>query len=125
MKLLKIFFFLSLLFSSVLYSNNLEKVSLQLNWKYQFEFAGFIAAYEKGFYKDAGFDVELREYDYSINVIDDIKSKKATFGIYDLSLQNTEKMKYLYFLVRKYTTKSHRKTHSYPKMKLVFVLFAI
>jgi len=106
MKLLKIFFLLSLLFSSVLYSNNLEKVSLQLNWKYQFEFAGFIAAYEKGFYKDAGFDVELREYDYSINVIDDIKSKKATFGIYDLSLLEYYDEKSPIILLANYMKKS-------------------
>ena len=37
---------------------NLEKVSLQLHWKYQFEFAGFIGAKEKGFYKEAGLDVD-------------------------------------------------------------------
>ena len=33
--------------------DDLEKVSLQLKWKYQFQFAGFIIAKEKGFYKDA------------------------------------------------------------------------
>lgn len=38
-----------------------QKVSVQLNWKFQYEFAGFIVALEKGYYKDAGFDVELLE----------------------------------------------------------------
>src|SRR5262245_17726946 len=38
----------------------LEKVSLQLKWLHQFQFAGYYVALEKGFYRDAGFDVEIR-----------------------------------------------------------------
>ena len=34
----------------------LEKVSLQLQWFDQFQFAGYYMAKEKGFYKKAGFD---------------------------------------------------------------------
>ena len=79
--------FLLLLFSFSLFANrnsdNLEKVSLQLHWKYQFEFAGFIAAKEKGFYKDAGLDVELREYKDGIDIEDDVICGKATYGIYN------------------------------------------
>ena len=63
--------------------NSLEKVSLQLHWKYQFEFAGFIAAKEKGFYKDAGLDVELREYADGIDIENDVLCGKATYGIYN------------------------------------------
>ena len=63
--------------------NKLEKVSLQLHWKYQFEFAGFIAAKEKGFYKDAGLDVELREYKNGIDIEKDVITGKATYGIYN------------------------------------------
>jgi signal transduction histidine kinase/ABC-type nitrate/sulfonate/bicarbonate transport system substrate-binding protein len=61
----------------------LEKVSLQLHWKYQFEFAGFIAAKEKGFYKDVGLDVDLREYEYGINVEDEVLTGRANYGIYN------------------------------------------
>jgi PAS domain S-box-containing protein len=86
MKLIKLLFILLLSIFSSLYAKELEKISIQLNWKYQFEFAGFITAYEKGFYKDLGFDVELREYNENINVIDEVKNKKADLGIYDLSL---------------------------------------
>jgi ABC-type nitrate/sulfonate/bicarbonate transport system substrate-binding protein len=39
----------------------LEQVSLQLKWQHQFQFAGYYAALEKGFYRDAGLDVEVRE----------------------------------------------------------------
>src|SRR5690349_22262615 len=39
----------------------LDHVSLQLKWKHQFQFAGYYAAAAKGFYRDAGLEVELRE----------------------------------------------------------------
>jgi ABC-type nitrate/sulfonate/bicarbonate transport system substrate-binding protein/signal transduction histidine kinase len=78
------------LFSCLLVSlhavNTLEKVSLQLDWKYQYEFAGFIAAKEKGFYRDAGLDVELREYQNNIDTATDILSRKATYGSYNTSI---------------------------------------
>lgn len=67
-------------------SKHLEKVSLQLHWKYQFEFAGFIAAKEKGFYRDAGLDVELKEYEKGMNVIDEVLSHRANYGIYNSSI---------------------------------------
>ena len=59
----------------------LEKVSLQLIWKHQFEFAGFYAAIEKGFYRDRGLDVELREYENGLDVLDEVLSGRATYGI--------------------------------------------
>lgn len=67
-------------------SKGLEKVSLQLDWKYQFEFAGFIAAKEKGFYRDVGLDVELREYQNNIDTASDILNRKATYGSYNTSI---------------------------------------
>jgi ABC-type nitrate/sulfonate/bicarbonate transport system substrate-binding protein len=64
-------------------TEQLEKVSLQLHWKYQFEFAGFIAAKEKGFYEDVGLDVELKEYDFGIDIESDVISGKSEYGIYN------------------------------------------
>jgi len=66
-----------------LYAQNLQKVSLQLHWKYQFEFAGFIAAKEKGFYEEVGLDVTLKEYKYGINIVDDVLNHRSTYGIYN------------------------------------------
>ncbi|MFH0708780.1 MAG: ABC transporter substrate-binding protein [Pseudomonadota bacterium] len=77
---------LSLLIVSLYGAQRLEKVSLQLDWKYQFEFAGFIAAKEKGFYRDAGLDVELREYQNNIDTASDILNRKATYGSYNTSI---------------------------------------
>ena len=56
-------FLLSASYAQYIYGQKrVEHVSLQLHWKYEFEFAGFIAAKEKGFYKDVGLDVELKEF---------------------------------------------------------------
>lgn len=58
-----------------------QKVSLQLLWKHQFEFAGFYMAKEKGFYKKSGLDVEFKEYDFGIDIVSEVEQGKSTFGI--------------------------------------------
>jgi len=45
-----------------------EKISLQLQWLHQFQFAGYYIAKEKGFYQKRGLDVEIKEYEKEINV---------------------------------------------------------
>ncbi|GLX79512.1 diguanylate cyclase [Thalassotalea insulae] len=42
-------------------TNPLTEVNLQLKWRHQFQFAGYYAALEQGFYQQAGFDVNLLE----------------------------------------------------------------
>ena len=37
-----------------------EKVVLQLAWDHQFQFAGYYAALWRGFYAEAGYDVDIR-----------------------------------------------------------------
>ena len=64
----------------------LKKVSVQLEWKHQFEFAGFYTAIEKGYYKDIGLEVELKEFKDKINISDEVISGKSTFGISSSSL---------------------------------------
>ena len=60
---------------------NLEKTSLQLSWFNQFQFAGYYIAKEKGFYKDMGLNVEIKEYDFNVNVTKDVSEGKVDFGI--------------------------------------------
>ncbi len=74
-----------ILFVSVIYANG-KRLTVQLNWKYQYEFAGYIAAIEKGFYKEAGIDVILKEYDNNVDVIGDVLSGESDLGIYGSSL---------------------------------------
>ncbi|SFV75480.1 histidine kinase [hydrothermal vent metagenome] len=78
--MLKILFFV-LLFMPLLFAQNLKKVSVQLNWKHQFEFAGFYMAKEMGFYKDVGLDVTLKEFSFQTNVTQDVLAEKSTFGV--------------------------------------------
>jgi ABC-type nitrate/sulfonate/bicarbonate transport system substrate-binding protein len=78
---------LSLFFITLPFQNNiqssepLKKVTLQLKWFHQFQFAGYYAAIEKGFYKEYGFDVSLKEGDPKIHVDDEILNGNADFGI--------------------------------------------
>ena len=49
-----------------------KKISVQLMWIDQYEFAGFYAAKELGIYKKFGLDVELRKFDPNINIVNEI-----------------------------------------------------
>ncbi|MDD2697793.1 MAG: ABC transporter substrate-binding protein [Arcobacteraceae bacterium] len=49
------------LFSTLL-GETTQKVSVQLSWLNQFQFAGYYMAKEKGYYNDVGLDVEIKEY---------------------------------------------------------------
>ena len=46
---------------SPLWAKPLEQVTVQLHWLHQFEYAGFYIAKEKGYYRDAGLEVVLKE----------------------------------------------------------------
>ena len=71
-----------ILFSIIfLHSKELESITLQLQWKHQYEFAGFYAAKELGFYDEVGLDVEFIEYDGKSNIADDIIQNNADFGL--------------------------------------------
>jgi len=83
---MKIIIILLFVLSSFIQANEIEKVSVQLKWKYQFQFAGFIAAKEKGFYKDVGLDVELLEYTQKTDTIQDMINGKIQFAVSDSAL---------------------------------------
>lgn len=61
--------------------STLEKTSIQLKWLHHFQFAGYYAALEKGFYKEAGLDVTIREGGPSVEVENEVTSGKADFGV--------------------------------------------
>lgn len=87
-------------------TRELKEVSVQLNWKYQFEFAGFIAAKEKGFYKEQGLAVDIKEFVSGVNIVEDLKSEKTTFSVYDFSVLNLEEQKDSLKLVANYFKRS-------------------
>ena len=59
----------------------MENLTLQLQWKNQFEFAGYYAATEKGFYKDAGLHVEFRELQKGEDIIKEVVAGDAQYGL--------------------------------------------
>ncbi len=71
------------LLSNLLYAQEkpLEKITLQLQWKDQFEFAGFYAAKEKDFYKDAGLDVSFKPFLGDMDTVDEVLEGRAQYGL--------------------------------------------
>ncbi len=63
-----------------------DKVTLQLIWKNQFQFAGYYVAKELGFYADAGLDVSIKEYEFGTDVTEEVVSQRAHFGVSRSSL---------------------------------------
>lgn len=63
------------------YAAKLDRVTLQLRWFHQFQFAGYYAAKAKGFYEEAGLDVTIVERDLKVNPVDAVLSGKADFGV--------------------------------------------
>lgn len=62
-------------------ASDLVPLRLQLKWSHQFQFAGFYAAVEKGFYRDAGLDVSLVEGRAGVDFIKEVVSGAADFGV--------------------------------------------
>ncbi|WP_144212997.1 EAL domain-containing protein [Shewanella donghaensis] len=56
-------------------------IYLQLRWHHQFQFAGYYAAIEKGFYKDEGLDVRLRSGDPQHIPVAEVLSGHALYGV--------------------------------------------
>ncbi len=63
-----------------------EKVVLQLKWKHAFQFAGYYAALAQGYYREAGLDVEIRSAGPSTDVVGEVLSGEADFGVGTSSL---------------------------------------
>jgi diguanylate cyclase (GGDEF)-like protein/PAS domain S-box-containing protein len=60
---------------------SLEPVTLQLKWLHQFQFAGYYAAKEKGFFAAEGLDVSLQQRRPDISVIDEVVSGRSEYGV--------------------------------------------
>lgn len=76
-----VFCFFGLLPCNAMAKQKLDQVSLQLKWKHQFQFAGYYAALEKGFYREAGLDVSIREGSINPTYLQDVLSGSATYGV--------------------------------------------
>lgn len=64
----------------------LEQVVLQLKWKHQFQFAGYYAAQEKGYYREAGLEVTIREAGPQTDPVGEVIEGRAQFGVSNSAL---------------------------------------
>ena len=64
----------------------LENVTLQLKWSHAFQFAGYYAAKEQGFYREAGLDVSIKEAAPDSDPVANVLNGQAQFGIGTSSL---------------------------------------
>jgi diguanylate cyclase (GGDEF)-like protein len=60
--------------------NSLSVVDLQLRWKHQFQFAGYYAAIEQGYYRDAGVEVRLHEGGEGKAPVDEVLAGRAQYA---------------------------------------------
>lgn len=58
-----------------------EKVSLQLSWKHQFQFAGYYVAKELGYYKEAGIDVDIKEFYFGVDLTQSVLDGSSDFAV--------------------------------------------
>lgn len=59
----------------------IEPVRLQLKWRHQFQFAGYYAALEKGYYREAGFDVAILPAHPGLDPVRQVATGQADFGV--------------------------------------------
>jgi polar amino acid transport system substrate-binding protein len=75
-------FIILLLFCGSLFAQeSLRKVSLQLPWLHQFQFAGYYIAKEKGYYKEYGLDVSFKEMNNNVHLTQDVLNDISTYSI--------------------------------------------
>lgn len=84
--MLKLVLLLIIFFTTLFADNKLTKVKLQLQWKFQYEFAGFIMAKEKGFYEELGIDVDFIEFEPGMNLVKEVIDGNKEFGIWNSSI---------------------------------------
>lgn len=122
MYFLKLFIvFLSLQLLLFAQPEKLEKVKLQLQWKYQFQFAGFIMAKENGYYKEAGLDVDILEYN-NTNSIKDLEGGKIDYALNNSILAYANKKLNKVTLIATYFQRSPLIIITQPNIKSVLDL---
>ncbi|MGD9212102.1 MAG: ABC transporter substrate-binding protein, partial [Desulfobacteraceae bacterium] len=59
----------------------LEKITLQLRWQHQFQFAGYYAAIAKGYYEEVGLEIIIKEGGPDIDSVAEVVNGNAEYGI--------------------------------------------
>src|SRR4051812_44817748 len=67
-------------------ADNPARVTLQLKWTHAFQFAGYYAAVEKGYYREVGLDVDIVEAGPGVDAVSKVLSGAAQYGVSNSSL---------------------------------------
>lgn len=67
-------------------AHSLDTVTLQLKWTHTFEFAGYYAAVEQGYYRDAGLSVNIKEAQAGLDPVNEVSDGNAQYGTASSSL---------------------------------------
>ena len=81
LKYYKAFLLFTILLFPSLHAQNLKKVTIQLSWFDQFQFAGYYMAKRKGFYAKAGLDVEIKPFKFGIDIPKEVGLNNIDFAV--------------------------------------------
>ena len=62
-------------------AETLKTIHVQFNWHHQFQYGGFYAALQQGYYRQAGLDVQLHSLKGDKQVLTEVLEGRADFGI--------------------------------------------
>ncbi|MBU8869767.1 MAG: ABC transporter substrate-binding protein [Gemmatimonadales bacterium] len=65
---------------------DLDPVTLHLKWKHGFQFAGYYAALEQGYYREEGLDVTINPASEGFEAINTVLAGDAQYGVWDADL---------------------------------------
>ncbi|MFA6788278.1 MAG: ABC transporter substrate-binding protein [Arcobacteraceae bacterium] len=80
-KTLLIFIILQLFLHDLSAQKEPRKVTLQLPWLHQFQFAGYYIAKEKGYYKELGLDVTFKEMNKQVDITKDVVNGISDYSV--------------------------------------------
>ncbi len=75
-----------LVITTTSWANSTQKVSIQLDWLHQFQFAGYYIAKEKGFYKQRNLDVTIKEFNFDVDLLKSVINRESTYAVGKSSL---------------------------------------
>jgi len=69
-------------------SGDLDNVTLHLKWMHAFQFAGYYAAKEQGYYRAEGLDVAINEASIGHQAVETVIAGGAEYGVWSCALLN-------------------------------------
>lgn len=81
---INIVFLIIFCFSSLTYAK--EKISIQLDWLHQFQFAGYYIAKEKGYFEEENLDVTIKEFDFNVDLVSSVLETPNSYAVGKSSL---------------------------------------